>query len=205
MCFYNKHEWTKKLQVNKPAGRYLLFPFFHMEKRHLCNRITIIIIIIIFKWLFFGTHIPVYPETWESALVGCLSVHIVSINYWGFPWIIYEKLTFARFCSYRSVTFTQGLQVIKMFSFNSMKNCKATFVRIDLFTFDLSNCSHAFWLLYKSLAVCLSANFPLMCCLKLSLWFSSIFILFFAASCFNTSFTSLCLFKSISWPRPPRS
>lgn len=76
---------------------------------------------------------------------------------------------------------------------------------LQLLTFDLSSCSHAFWLLYKSLDVCLSANLPLMCFLKLSLCFSSIFTLFFAVSCFNASFTSLCLFKSISRPRPPRS
>ena len=30
--------------------------------------------------MFFGTHVPVYPGTWESALVGCLTVHIVSIK-----------------------------------------------------------------------------------------------------------------------------
>ena len=108
---------------------YLLFPFFHIEKGHLCNRITITIIIIIII-MFFGTHVPVYPGTWESVLVGYMTVHIVSTNYWGFPWIIDEKLTFARFCSYRSVTFAQGLQVIKMLSFNSMKSCKATFVRL---------------------------------------------------------------------------
>ena len=72
-------------------------------------------------------------------------------------------------------------------------------------TFDLSSCSHAFWLLYKSLAVCLSANLPLMCLLKSSLWLCSIFTLFLAASCFNTSFTSICLFNSTSRPRPPRS
>ena len=58
---------------------YLLFPFFHMEKGHLCNRITITIIIIII--MFFGTHVPVYPGTWESVLVGCMTVHIVSTNY----------------------------------------------------------------------------------------------------------------------------
>lgn len=73
------------------------------------------------------------------------------------------------------------------------------------FTFDLSNCSQAFWLLYKSLDVCLSANLPLICLLKLSLWFCSIFTLFLAVSCFNASFISLCLFNSMSRPRPPRS
>ena len=73
------------------------------------------------------------------------------------------------------------------------------------FTFDLSNCSQAFWLLYKSLDVCLSANLPLICLLKLSLWFCSIFTLFLAVSCFNDSFISLCLFNSMSRPRPPRS
>ena len=50
-----------------------------MVKGHLCNRITIIIIVIIII-MFFGTHVPVYPGTWESALVGCLTVHIVSIK-----------------------------------------------------------------------------------------------------------------------------
>ena len=31
--------------------------------------------------MFFGTHVPVYPGTWESVLVGCMTVHIVSTNY----------------------------------------------------------------------------------------------------------------------------
>lgn len=82
---------------------------------------------------------------------------------------------------------------------------KLLLVKQHGFTFDLSNCSQAFWLLYKSLDVCLSANFPLICLLKLSLWFCSIFTLFLAVSCFNTSFISLCLFNSMSRPRPPRS
>ena len=107
--------------------------------------------------MFFGTHVPVYPGTWESVLVGCMTVHIVSTNYWGFPWIIDEKLTFARFCSYRSATFAQGLQVIKMFSFNSMKSCKATFVRLV----------RSFYLWSIQLFACFLTLVQVTCCLSL--------------------------------------